>query len=744
MGTFMTLFRRKSTPDGTLEELKVLLAKSEEDKAALESLVSSATEASAALRSQVEALNQPDNPITDLRKQADVIRGEFAGYVSDIAAARKDLGALRQAQEDVLSRFGEARKQLVSLKDEIDGAASRVIKLENSLEMLSAAEETAARTEQHIKALNTLSDYVTQKVMSLEKQREVVDRAAAQGARLHELVWELDARLNKQQEESRALKRAQASVEELKALHKDVEKRTAEARATHDRVHRETEAIQTNLLEMREEIRHGMERFELDKGGLEAVSQRIGDLRSLLVEAESRFQALEQSNQQMADARAQADNLSARLAAVTGEVAAVEDQMEGVQTVRQNVDRARQSADELSARIARLEATHPMLQEVLSEVEGLRGAREELRDALEQMRGARGEVERIQSSQMETLQTLAKGETTIAELSARLANLEAGYPVVERPQETANLGRTRETEKLEVTVTNVAQSVAEIERRMADINTKMAGTQQRADELQVLSERIDQVGRDVEGRYQALEKTKQHLERVSALRRDASEVVEAIEGQQRQLTSALAAAEEHSAKVSQIAEQLEGRAGHLRFADKRMTRFEEKLAELERLEQEVLRSIEALGSRQASVKSVHKDLKQLFDVAEQTREGVRSITAARDEVQAARAKAEEVLAAAKGVMAVGELIEEREHQLQAAEVRLARAEGVLMDTQASLETLRSQKALIDHVVEKAGKLEFQAKEAEALIASLREERELAAKIHEAVVELRNESGKKAG
>jgi chromosome segregation ATPase len=552
MGTFKALFGRKSTPDDTVEELKVLLSKLEEDKAGLESLVSSATEASAALRSQVESLSQPDNPIVDLRNQADVIRGEFAGYTSDIAAARKDLGALRQAQEDVLSRFGEARKQLTGLKDEIDGAAGRVAKLENSLEMLSAAEETAARTEQHIKALNALSDYVTQKVAALEKQREVVDRAAAQGARLHELVWELDARLKKQQEESRALRRAQASVEELKTLHKDVEKRTAEVRATHDGVRKDTEAIQTGLVELREEIRHGMQRFELDKGGLEAVSQRIGDLRSLLVEAENRFQALEQSTQQIADARAQADNLSVRLTAVTGEVAAVEEQLERDPAVRQTVDRGQQSADEL------------------------------------------------------------------------------------------------------------------------------------------------------------------------------------------------AAAEEHSAKVSQIAEQLESRAGHLRFADKRMTRFEEKLAELERLEQEVLRSIEALGARQASVNSVRKDLKKLFDVAEQTREGVRSITAARDEVQAARAKTEEVLAAAKGVMAIGELIEEREQQLHAAEARLARAEGVLMDTQASLETLRSQKALIDHVVEKAGKLEFQAKEAEAMIASLREERELAAKIHEAVVELRNEGGKKAG
>ena len=55
---------------------------------------------------------------------------------------------------------------------------------------------------------------------------------------------------------------------------------------------------------------------------------------------------------------------------------------------------------------------------------------------------------------------------------------------------------------------------------------------------------------------------------------------------------------------------------------------------------------------------------------------------------------------------------------------------------------RAEKAVVDAVLEKAGQLSFQAKEAEALIAALREERDVAGRVLEAVREAREE--KKVG
>ncbi len=52
--------------------------------------------------------------------------------------------------------------------------------------------------------------------------------------------------------------------------------------------------------------------------------------------------------------------------------------------------------------------------------------------------------------------------------------------------------------------------------------------------------------------------------------------------------------------------------------------------------------------------------------------------------------------------------------------------------------MEKQKSLIDHVVEKAGALTFQVKQAEALIDTLREERELTDRVRSAFKRLRDD------
>jgi hypothetical protein len=73
-----------------------------------------------------------------------------------------------------------------------------------------------------------------------------------------------------------------------------------------------------------------------------------------------------------------------------------------------------------------------------------------------------------------------------------------------------------------------------------------------------------------------------------------------------------------------------------------------------------------------------------------------------------------------------------------AEQRLARAEALVIDIRSTLEALQGQKVIVDQAVEKAGSLKFLLKQAEALIETLREEREVTARLRAAVAELREE------
>jgi hypothetical protein len=125
-------------------------------------------------------------------------------------------------------------------------------------------------------------------------------------------------------------------------------------------------------------------------------------------------------------------------------------------------------------------------------------------------------------------------------------------------------------------------------------------------------------------------------------------------------------------------------------------------------------------------------------------EDARAISTAQQELQATRGELESTLERLRAADVVSEGLEERKRKIEQAEGRLARAEALLIDIQSSLETLESQKAMVDYVVQKAGALAFQTKQAEALIESLREERELTSRVKTAFARLREDGEVGAG
>jgi DNA repair exonuclease SbcCD ATPase subunit len=167
-----------------------------------------------------------------------------------------------------------------------------------------------------------------------------------------------------------------------------------------------------------------------------------------------------------------------------------------------------------------------------------------------------------------------------------------------------------------------------------------------------------------------------------------------------------------------------------------MAQFEEKLGKWELAELELGRALEQVQARQGTVDALQADIKHMFDMAERTVRDVRGIATAQKEIEASRASLDAVLARIKDADSAMSSLDDRKRQIEQAEDRLARAEALLIGIQSSLETLQGQKALVDHVVEKAGSLTFQTKHAEALIDRLREEREITSRVRSAVEELR--------
>ena len=206
--------------------------------------------------------------------------------------------------------------------------------------------------------------------------------------------------------------------------------------------------------------------------------------------------------------------------------------------------------------------------------------------------------------------------------------------------------------------------------------------------------------------------------------------------------------------------RLEVRANAFAQIEGRIAAIGEQAGELEADQKSMARSFESVSKRLAETHATVSELGnglQSVELVKQELEDLAgpngSLTKIRAQVEKAREKSldygqevariredqADVRAAQEGVVSrYEELRSNMESQIEKADVRLARAAALLREIRASLESLISQKVVVDRVIATSGRLSFQAKEAEGLINALREERELTQGIHDALTELRQE------
>jgi DNA repair exonuclease SbcCD ATPase subunit len=191
-------------------------------------------------------------------------------------------------------------------------------------------------------------------------------------------------------------------------------------------------------------------------------------------------------------------------------------------------------------------------------------------------------------------------------------------------------------------------------------------------------------------------------------------------------------------ELDMMSDELESRSSKLGFVETRMAQFERQLAKWELVEGELGRAVEQLAARQATVDALRADLKHMFELAERTAGDVSVIAEAQREIQGSKASLQELLRRLHETDVSLAGLEERQRQIEQAEQRLARADALLIDIHSSLEALHSQKAIVDHVIEKIGSLTLEAQQAETLIDRLREERDITNRARASLEDLRRQ------
>jgi DNA repair protein SbcC/Rad50 len=744
------------------------------------------------LREQVESFLSLQGPLAALRTDADTLRTQLGELTENVARMRTQHDDALTAHRHTTSRLENFDQDFQAATGKLEDVVRRVQSVERSLEPINHASTAIPDVQHQLAVLKALADQVAQKTNMLEQEREAVDRAATQIAQLTRMDRELDAWLRRQEEQIRRFGPIEAKLTEVKTIQDKVLSRTEELQSTSQKIEDAQQAARQALTDLREQMRKSSEGFELEHRGLHAVSERIADLRNAVKECEARLATLDAASQGTAAVQAQVRSVGEQISQLADEVAAISEEATRASTLRQDVARLDSLAGELGSRMRRIDEIRPGVEQAVEQLSSLKGTRELLADGLEQMRVAYEEMSRLRESHGETQAWLANADVWTRKVQTQVKELSGLEPVVERirmeveqvkkSQEQIEIGRdivqqvhsgllevgsmnnelkertdslrgrmeaaearfvqlARQSEgaqRLSDTISVVTASVEDAERRVGLVDESVRSLESRTQQIDQVEERIRLLGQELEQRQGALDKATEHLSRASGLRKEAAEAAQRMEDITRTVSATLSHAQEQAGVLQRVSGELDTRATALKAIDRQLIHFEELLGKWESAQTEAAKALEQTLARQAGVEAIEAQVKHVFDLAERTVEDVQTIGSARREIEETRSM---LMATQEQFKTTEETLrgfESRKRQLERAEQRLARAEALAMGIRSTVESLTAQKAVVDHAMESAGALGFQMKQAEALIAALRRERDLACDLKAAVAALSDE------
>src|SRR5256712_133192 len=603
------LFGRDVTTEQLPTELRSILAQMQRERVAFEALTNAARESSQNLTQLTQPISDAQKTVSELQARVKALE-RLVPVLATLDEQTEAVSRVQRRTETQLTNTTEDAKRLRGEIEELRGTFEQALALKNDL---TGFLELGGG----FKALRMDADKLGAEV-----------REITQG---FDRVREIDGKIRKHEESAKGLGELEAKVNDLKSLHGDLLERTEEIRGRHDEAKRADEELRGRLATLRDEVQRTVKRFELENQGLDAVSQRILDLRGGLTDMETRFRSLDESSRAITDVRSKADGLTTQLGGITESMAQLETQAERVRAVEANAGRLGETVEDMTQQVARLEKAKPAMEAALQDVASLKGTPEAVKGALEQVQVAESEIARMREGQAGTKAWLTSATESVSALRGELAAVEEMKPTVElvraeadrlsqslaqiearrqlveelnkRLSQLASLGgqleergrgllarmdgaderfqtpaaHAHEAARIEKLVPTAVATVKRAERRAADVDTVVASLEARAQNLEGLAERTRALGQELEMRQGALDKASEHLGAASQLREQAAAGAQQLGERTAQLTGAPATAGARLTELTATLDELDSRAGGLRFAQKRMAQVEERL-----------------------------------------------------------------------------------------------------------------------------------------------------------------------
>ncbi len=379
----------------------------------------------AALKNDLAGFLQLGGGFKALRIDADNLTAQLRDLAQGVDRARERQEEIGRAGGAAVSRLDAVTERHQQTQATIAINENRVAELERKLEDLSGAAAQVVETKRQLATAKALGDYVTQKLVALERQREAVDRAMGQAEQLNILTQEIDLKVQRQSERAKDIAELEATIKDLQVLHGNALERSIQVTARQEEIERGDEDLRGQLSAARDEVQRTVEWFQGENRVLESAGQRIVDLRGELTDLEGRFQTLDESRRVIEDVRTRTDGVASQLGAIADDVAQLQTQAERVRALQQSADHVADAVEGMTHRVARLETTQPTIEAVLNDFAKLQGTHEGLREATEQMRVAADEVARVRQDQAETRGWLTGVVESVEAVRGKLTELDA-------------------------------------------------------------------------------------------------------------------------------------------------------------------------------------------------------------------------------------------------------------------------------------------------------------------------------
>jgi len=594
---------------------------------------------------------------------------------------RNERNAFERLASDAQSTVEEASKP-------VDAMAQSITALEARLRAVEQLASKAAGLESQQRDVSSRIDQATHQAETIEAALDPIRADLEQTKHLLQNTTSLRADLEPLLDLGRQLQTIRADVGALRAELTEAQQSVAGVREQHETVEQRSAAA-TGRLDSLEGMYGEM------TVGLQAAEQRVSQLQSTM-------DSVSTLADQVPDLRRELHTLRALRDYVSQKVSELEQQ-------RETVDYATSQGTRLAELVQRIDrdlaAQHEKAKAFIrleEDTARLSGVHDELSQQLDRLAERQREdarADEMRRSEFQALQELMDG----------------------RIRDTIRRFEF-EQERLEAASTQIAdlrQAIAEMERRFDALQETHQGVTVLRHELGQLSDRVVSLAMDLaplDGYAGRMATVKSDLARAEQSVTDVARRTDELQG-------AIAQADGRLGELQELSERTEQQTRDLTALRDYLGTLEARVATWEAAEATVTQAIDDATRRQATVDALRTDLQRMLDVAKETTDAVRVITESHDEISDGRLLVDDVLGEIRRVKDESVRLESRRKDLIGIEQQIARAEALMIDIRASIDTLHGQKAFFEQVMETAGSLRFQSKQAEALIASLREARQ---------------------